>query len=70
MMPRRRELRSVDTETVLGAVVVRDDGSVEFDRSAQNVFAPLRRRASDREVAELLMRDGWSNGYLYLADEQ
>lgn len=65
----RRELRAVDGDTVLGAVEL-VDGRATFDRYAEQVFGPLRTRIDhDEELAAGLIRDGWSNGKLYLAPE-
>lgn len=68
MMAARRELRIVSTEEVRGAVAVADDGRATFEQSAQRVFAGMRERAKDDDaLAQALIEDGWSNGYLYLA---
>jgi hypothetical protein len=67
---RRRELRVVATEKVVGAVVAADDGTVAFEEFAGDVFSGLRRRLGDAETARRLLDDGWSNGYLYLTDAQ
>lgn len=62
----RRELRSVRTERVVGAVEL--EGAVaRFEGHAGEVLASMRRRFGDRQAAEMVMRDGWSNGYLYFA---
>lgn len=68
-MAARRELRIVATEQVVGAVAVADNGTGQFEQSAQRVFAGMRGRAGDDlALAKALIADGWSNGYLYLAD--
>jgi hypothetical protein len=61
----RRELRSVRTEEVLGAVT---DGPEPFEGAAADVLSGLRRQLGDAEAAARVLRDGWSNGYLYLAE--
>lgn len=67
----RRELRSLRNEAVRGAVVLNDDGSVQFDELASEVFAQLRSSLGDPVAAKQLMDLGWSNGHtLYLADPQ
>ena len=66
----RRELRVVSDEKVLGAVIANPDGTFVFERVAQEVFKGMRRRMSDDKLGPLLLADGWSNGYLYLAPEQ
>jgi hypothetical protein len=62
----RRELRSVRTEEVLGAVD--DHAEPVFQGSAGNVLSAMRRKIGDAATAREVMRDGWSNGYLYFAD--
>ncbi len=64
----RRNLRSVATDKVLGAVIDNADGSFTFDRGAADIFKNFRVRMSDSELGVLLMADGWSNGYLYLSE--
>lgn len=65
-----RELRVVATEKRVGAVSL-VDGEAVFEQAAQTTFAGLRRFYDDDvKLVELLLKDGWSNGYLYLADEQ
>lgn len=62
----RSELRSVATEQVVGAVQVVAEVP-RFDGAAAAVFAGVRRRLGDLAAAQMLIADGWSNGYLYLA---
>ena len=65
----RRELRIVRTDEVVGAVS--DDGAEPvFEDAAVTVFARLREQRGDALAAAELLRDGWSNGYLYLADDE
>lgn len=67
---RSRELRVVATEEPVGRVGFGDDGKPFLDEAAADVLAGLRRRAGDdSQFVEDLLRDGWSNGYLYLAPE-
>lgn len=61
----RRELRSVSTEKVLG--VVDDSKTPPLDAGATAVLRGVVRQFGDGAV-EALLRDGWSNGYLYLAE--
>lgn len=63
-----RVLRSVSTEENLGAVIVAADGTVTFDRAAGNVLGAMRRQLGDEVAARTVMAEGWSNGYLYLAE--
>lgn len=63
----RRELRSVRTEQVVGAVELAG-AIVRFEGHAGAVLAGMRRRLGDRQAAEAVMLDGWSNGYLYFAE--
>jgi hypothetical protein len=66
---KRRELRNVRTEARLGSVGLTDEGEAFFTGNAKDVFAAmLKRGKSDEEVVKQLLRDGWSNGYLYLAE--
>lgn len=61
----RRELRSVATEAVVGAV---DDRLAEpFEGAAATSLAGLRREVGDARALELVMVEGWSNAYLYFA---
>jgi hypothetical protein len=68
-MARRRELRVVATEQVRGAVIITDDGNPVFEGSASRVLESFRRRLGDAKAAAVLLDEGWSNGYLYLAPE-
>jgi hypothetical protein len=63
---RRRELRVVATERVVGVVAMTEDGA-RFEGAAVQVFARLRTELGEDEVARRLLDEGWSNGYLYLA---
>lgn len=65
----RRELRIVRDDRVVGAVSD-DDGEPVFEDAADTVFAHLRQLRGDAVAAAELLRDGWSNGYLYLADAE
>ncbi len=67
---RRRELRTVDTETRLGSVGISDDGKPFFVGQAKNLFAYARRTQGEESLIKELLDDGWSNGYLYLAEEK
>jgi hypothetical protein len=62
-----RELRSVQTEKVLGSVTVADDGAITYRGAAEDVLSGAVRRLG-AEAGQVLMADGWSNGYLYLAE--
>jgi len=63
-----RELRSVRTEQRLGAVDDTLQGADAFTGSAGDVLSGMRRRLGDAETVRQVMRDGWSNGYLYFSD--
>lgn len=63
----RRELRIVDTEEVIGAVVL-EQGGVHWIGHAGSVLADMRRRLGDEAAARAVMDGGWSNGYVYLAE--
>lgn len=62
----RRELRSVRTEEVLGAVD--DQRQPTFEGSAGEVLGSMRRKIGDAAAVREVIRDGWSNGYLYFAE--
>lgn len=62
----RRELRSVRTEELLGSVVV-VDGVITLEGGALDVLAKTVERLGP-DAGKILMADGWSNGYLYLAE--
>jgi hypothetical protein len=64
----RRELRSVSTEQVLGAVVL-DGAALTLEGGAQNVLARTVERFG-ADAGKILMDEGWSNGYLYLGPAQ
>lgn len=61
----RRELRSANTERVLGAVVI-DDGKLTLEGGAQDVLRYTVQKLG-ADAGKILMDEGWSNGYLYLA---
>ncbi len=65
----RRELRVVDTEKALGSVVY-ENGTLTWDGPGEFPMPGLRHRLGDQALGDQLMRDGWSNGYLYLAAPQ
>lgn len=56
----------MSTEQVLGAVVL-DGQRHAFEGGAAEVLSAMRKRLGDRKTAEIVMDEGWSNGYLYLA---
>ena len=59
----RRELRSVATEEIVGAV---DDAKgPPFEGAAGVVLGGLRREMGDVKASETVLAEGWSNGYLY-----
>lgn len=60
----RRDLRSVRTETVVGAV----DTEEGFVGAAASVLAAMRRDLGDEETIRRVIAEGWSNGYLYFAE--
>lgn len=62
----RRELRSVRDEALLGSVVVLD-GVLTLEGAALNVLGKTVERLGP-DAGKILMADGWSNGYLYLAE--
>lgn len=62
----RRELRSVRTERVLG--VVDDTKEPPFEGGAGDVLGGLRREVGDRRAVEIVLAEGWSNGYVYFAE--
>lgn len=62
----RRELRSVRTGEVLGAV---DDAlTPPFEGAAADVLGGLRRQLGDEQTVRTVLADGWSNGYLYFPE--
>lgn len=65
----RRELKSVDDkDTVLGAV---DDRFTDpFVGGTREVLAALIRRMGEDKVVESVLKDGWSNGYLFFDEPQ
>lgn len=65
----RRELRSVDTEKVLGNVIF-ENGKLSWDGPGDFPMPGLRSKLGDRRLGIELMENGWSNGYLYLADPE
>lgn len=63
----RRELRSVQTDEVVGAVVA--DGTQRlFEGQAGEVLSRFRRLVGDTTTIDVIMVEGWSNGYLYFAE--
>lgn len=64
----RRELRSVRDEKVLGAVIL-DGAHLTLEGGAQNVLSKTVERMGP-DAGRILMAEGWSNGYLYLAPEE
>lgn len=60
------ELRSVATQQVVGTVEYAND-VLTLTGAAKEVFAELRRMAGDDRLGSELVANGWSNGYLYLA---
>jgi hypothetical protein len=64
-----RELRVVATEARVGSVSI-VDGHPAFEGGAEQVFAPMRRRMTDRKLVTILLDEGWSNGVLYLAPDE
>ena len=64
---RRRELRSVRTDDRVGSVSLTDDGKILFTGGARDLFQKMK---DDIPAITELLDEGWSNGYLYLADEK
>lgn len=62
----RRELRSVRTEAVLGAVD--DDRTPPFEGAAEEALGRLRQQLGDAQTVKQVLAGGWSNGYLYFAE--
>lgn len=62
----RRDLRSVRTETVVGAIS--DAADEGFVGAAASVLGAMRRDLGDDETIRRVMAEGWSNGYLYFAE--
>lgn len=62
----KRELKSVRTEDVLGAV----DDSLDqpFVGAAERVLGGLRREVGDAKTLDIVLLEGWSNGHLYFGD--
>lgn len=66
----RRKLLTVATDKTMGEVVV-DNGKISFKGDIEDIFSGLRQRlGSDAALARTLMKDGWSNGYLYLGEKE
>lgn len=62
----RRELRAVSSGEVRGAI---DDTRPDpFEGLARDALSTMRRQFGDRETVSRVMREGWSNGYLYFAE--
>jgi hypothetical protein len=65
----RRELHTIDTGDSGGYVQVGPDGTGNFVGPAADVFQGLRDETGDDDaLAAGLVDEGWSNGYLYLAE--
>lgn len=62
-----RELRVVSSDAVVGSVGW-DGDTLTLGEVANDVFAAHRARIPDDVLGPRLIEDGWSNGYLYLAD--
>lgn len=63
----RRELLSLRSGSTLGAVVV--EGKIRtFEGQAGNILSGLRRQVGDNTAVDLVMAEGWSNGYLYFGE--
>jgi len=58
-----RQLRSVKTDDILGEIAVNGGGQVTYQGEAGDVLSKLVARDGPDDV----MKNGWSNGYLYLA---
>jgi len=63
-----RGLRVVTTERPAGSLTVDQDGTPHFEGAADGVLRSQRHREGDKVIAQQIMRDGWSNGYLYFAE--
>lgn len=67
----RRELKAIDGDEVVGAVVVtRAAGAVgySFEGAARAVLRRLIERLGEGAAARNVMADGWSNGALYFGN--
>lgn len=62
----RRQLRSTQTGKIVG--IVDDAETSPFEGAAGDVLAGLRNEVGDAETVKIVMRDGWSNGWLYFDD--
>lgn len=62
----KRELRVVGTDVVVGTVD--EERGDRFTGHAVHVFTHMCDRLGADEAARQLIADGWSNGYLYLAE--
>jgi len=60
----RRNLRSLRSATVLGAVVS-DAAGKRFEGSAAGVLGGMRGEIGDPATVDEVLNNGWSNGYLY-----
>lgn len=60
----KRELRIVEGDKVVGALVV-NGKDVRFEGAADGILRAQRLRLGDAKVAAQIMDGGWSNGYLY-----
>ena len=62
------ELRSAANDDVLGTVT-HADGLLTFTAAAEYVFAQLRTILGNERLWQDLADNGWSNGWLYVAQE-
>lgn len=64
-----RELRTVNGDKVIGTVDIRA-GEADFTGKADETFTAIRRMKGELAAARELLKNGWSNGYVYLSDNQ
>lgn len=64
-----RELRTVNGDTVIGTVDIQA-GKAAFTGKAEETFTAIRRLKGELPAARELLRNGWSNGYVYLSDNK
>ena len=64
-----RELRIVNGDKVIGTVDVQA-GRAIFTGKAGETFTVLRRMKGELPAARELLKNGWSNGYVYLSDNK
>jgi hypothetical protein len=70
---RLRKLQDVRTKKTTGTVGIKDDGKPFFTgmaSGADGTFAGMIRRKGEAATIKDLLANGWSNGYLYLAEEE